>query len=48
MELFYAKLKAKKTVTVCKIEDPSPWIVAHSDIVVKTMRELEDLLREGI
>ncbi len=48
MELFYAKLKAKKTVTVCKIEDPSPWIVAHSDIVVKTMEELEDLLREGI
>ena len=48
MELFYAKLKGKKTVTVCEIEDPSPWIIAHSDTVVRSMEELEEHLKEGI
>jgi len=45
MELFYAKMKGKKTITICKIKNPSPWIVAHSDFVVKDMRELEELLK---
>ena len=48
MELFYAKLKGKKTITVCGIRDPSPWIIAHSDIVVMNMKELEERLKEGI
>jgi len=48
MELFYAKMNGKKTVTVCKIKDPSPWITAHSDIIVGSMKELEELLRKGI
>jgi len=45
MELFYAKMKGKKTVTICKIKNPSPWIIAHSDVVVKDMKELERLLK---
>jgi nucleoside 2-deoxyribosyltransferase len=48
MELFYAKLKGKKTVTVCEIRDPSPWVIAHSDIVIKNVKELEDRLKEGM
>ena len=48
MELFYAKLKGKKTITVCEIRNPSPWIIAHSDLVLETMKELEELLEEGI
>lgn len=48
MELFYAKLRGKKTITVCRIKDPSPWIIAHSDIVLKSMKELEERLKEGI
>jgi nucleoside 2-deoxyribosyltransferase len=47
MELFYAKIKGKKTVTICKIEDPSPWIIAHSDKIVRNLKELEELLKEG-
>jgi len=45
MELFYAKMKGKKTVIVCKIKNPSPWIIAHSDVVVKSIKELEELLK---
>lgn len=45
MELFYAKMKGKKTVTICKIKNPSPWITAHSDIIVRNMSELEELLK---
>lgn len=46
MELFYAKLKGKKTVTICQIENPSPWILAHSDILLRSIEELEKLLKE--
>jgi len=45
MELFYAKLKGKKTVCICQIENPSPWIVVHSDIILKKIEELEDALK---
>lgn len=48
MELFYAKLKNKKTVTICHLENPSPWITTHSDKLIKNIRELEKLLKEGI
>lgn len=48
MELFYAKLRGKKTITVCRIRNPSPWIVVHSDVIVRGFRELESVLREGI
>lgn len=48
MELFYAKLRGKKTITICRIKNPSPWIVEHSDIIVRNFRDLERVLREGI
>jgi len=46
MELFYAKRIGKKTITICKIEDPSPWIVAHSDILLKSIDEFEEYLEK--
>jgi len=45
MELFYAKLKGKKTITICKIKDPSPWIIAHSDVIIRDIRDLEKHLK---
>jgi nucleoside 2-deoxyribosyltransferase len=47
MELFYAKIKKKKTICICEIENPSPWIIVHSDIVLKRIEELEAALRQG-
>lgn len=48
MELFYAKLRGKKTITICKIKNPSPWIIEHSDIIVRNFNELKRILKEGI
>lgn len=48
MELFYAKLKGKKTICICMIENPSPWIIMHSDIVLKGIEDLECALRRII
>lgn len=48
MELFYAKLKGKKTVTICGINNPSPWIIEHSDVIIRSLKEFEDVLRKGI
>jgi nucleoside 2-deoxyribosyltransferase len=45
MELFFAKLKGKKTVCICQIENPSPWIIVHSDIILRKIEELEDALK---
>jgi len=47
MELFYAKLKGKKTICVCQIENPSPWIIVHSDVLLKSIKDVEDVLRDG-
>jgi hypothetical protein len=47
MELFYAKIKKKKTICICEIENPSPWIIVHSDIILKRIEELEAALRQG-
>lgn len=44
MELFYAKLKGKKTICICQIENPSPWIIVHSDITLENIGELEEAL----
>lgn len=46
MELFYAKLKGKRTICICQIENPSPWIIIHSDIILKKIEELEEVLRQ--
>ena len=47
MEFFCAKLKEKRTICVCPIENPSPWIVVHSDVIVKKFEELERVLKQG-
>jgi nucleoside 2-deoxyribosyltransferase len=44
MELFYAKLKGKRTICICEIENPSPWIIVHSDKILKKIEELEEAL----
>ena len=46
MELFYAKRKGKKVIVVSEMECLSPWIVVHSDAIVKRFEELEDALRQ--
>jgi len=45
MELFYAKLRGKRTITICKLENPSPWIIFHSDVVLKEITDLEEYLK---
>jgi len=45
MELFYAKMRGKKTICICRLKNPSPWIIAHSDMVVKGIEELEEALK---
>jgi nucleoside 2-deoxyribosyltransferase len=45
MELFYAKRKRKKVIVVSEMECLSPWIVMHSDAIVKRFEELEDALK---
>ena len=45
MELFYAKMKGKKTICICSLKNPSPWIIVHSDIIIKKIRELENTLK---
>ena len=46
MEMFYAKRNGKKIIVVSEIECLSPWIVAHSDMIVKTFSQLEDALKK--
>jgi len=48
MELFYAKLRGKKTISICQIENPSPWIIVHSDVILKEIKELEKALKTEI
>ena len=48
MELFYAKSKGKKIIVFSNIEHLSPWIIYHSDAIVRNNEELEDKLRELI
>lgn len=45
MELFYAKRSGKKTVAICEIENPSPWIVAHVDYMFKSIEEFKRSLK---
>jgi nucleoside 2-deoxyribosyltransferase len=46
MELFYAKRKGKKVVVVSDMACLSPWIVVHSDTIVKRFEELEAALKQ--
>jgi len=46
MELFHAKMKGKQTICICRLKNPSPWITAHSDILLKKISELEEALEK--
>ncbi len=46
MEMFYAKRRGKKVIVVSPIKCLSPWIVYHSDMIIKGFDELEDILRK--
>ena len=46
MELFYAKRKGKKIIVVSEINCLSPWIISHSDVVLKGFEGLEDALKK--
>jgi len=45
MELFYAKRKGKKVIVISEIPCVSPWVVLHSDIVLNSLDELEEALK---
>ena len=44
MEMFYAKRKGKQIIVVSPIKCLSPWIVYHSDIMIKSLDELDEAL----
>jgi hypothetical protein len=46
MEMFYAKRKGKKIIVVSDMERLSPWIIVHSDQIIKNFEELEETLQE--
>jgi nucleoside 2-deoxyribosyltransferase len=48
MEMFYAKRKGKKIIVVSDIKCLSPWIVFHSDTIIKSFSGLEEALRKFI
>ena len=41
MEMFYAKRKGKKIIVVSEIDCLSPWIIAHSDKVIRVLTSLK-------
>jgi nucleoside 2-deoxyribosyltransferase len=45
MEMFYAKRQGKKVIVISEMEGLSPWIVMHSDAIVKKFEELADALK---
>jgi len=49
MELFYAKLKGKKVISIIEFDDPSPWITLHSDVILRSLNELKNYIeKEGL
>jgi len=46
MELFYAKRKGKKVIVVSEVECLSPWIIAHSDMILKSFNQLENAMKK--
>jgi hypothetical protein len=46
MELFYAKRKRKKVVVISDLPCLSPWIVVHSDVIIKSFGDLEGTLEK--
>jgi len=48
MEIFYAKLKGKITVVISRLKNPSPWITFHTDLMIRSFRDLKKILELGI
>ncbi|MDT8782803.1 MAG: hypothetical protein IAX22_09220 [Candidatus Bathyarchaeota archaeon] len=46
MEMFYARRKGKKIIVVSDIERLSPWIIYHSDMVIKSFSQLEEAIKK--
>lgn len=46
MEMFHAKRKGKKIIVVSDMECLSPWIVVHSDLIIKSFDGLEEALNK--
>jgi hypothetical protein len=46
MEMFYAKRIGKKVIVISEMDCLSPWIVMHSDAIVKRFEELENSLKK--
>lgn len=45
MEMFYAKRNGKKVIVVSPVDCLSPWIVFHSDKILKSFCQLEEALK---
>lgn len=48
MEMFYAKRKGKKVIVVSEMACLSPWIVFHSDAIIKSFSQLKETLKKFI
>jgi nucleoside 2-deoxyribosyltransferase len=46
MELFHAKRKGKLVITISGMDALSPWIMVHSDRILRSIEELEDALKQ--
>ena len=46
MELFYAKRRGKRVITISGMVQLSPWIVVHSDSILQNVEQLEDALKQ--
>jgi len=44
MELFYAKMKGKRTIVICELKNPSPWILVHADELYGSIEEFKRAL----
>ncbi len=46
MECFFAASMGKTIVTVCQKDSPSPWLVRHSTVIVKSFAEAFNKIEE--
>jgi nucleoside 2-deoxyribosyltransferase len=46
MELFFAKRRGKRVITISGMDALSPWIVVHSDRILRSVEELGDALKQ--
>ena len=48
MEMFYAKRKGNIVIVVSEMKCLSPWIVFHSDTIIKRFNQLEEALKQYV